>query len=174
MGDFWSRWKVAIFAAVFTLSGVTFLSTNHSQLGAQSVTTTPSQGPKGATGATGPAGAGGATGPTGPTGSAGPGCSTALAEQCAKLTTATDGTVTWTYPTAYGAGVVPVIEAVAVGTSGSTNVVNVQMDGAPTNTAAKFRVTLTQVTSVSLLGLNILSVPASPGAVPIHVTAKAP
>lgn len=94
--------------------------------------------------------------------------------QEAILTTAMDGTVTWTYPVAYGAGVVPVVTGLAVGTAGSTDVINVQLDGNPTNTAAKFRVTRTALSVVALLGLTILSVPASVGATKIHALARLP
>lgn len=87
--------------------------------------------------------------------------------QKAHLTTATDGTVTWTYPVACSVGANPYVQALSRATAGSTDVINVQMDGAPTNTAAKFRITRTAVTVVSLLGLTILSVPTSPGAIPI-------
>lgn len=89
--------------------------------------------------------------------------------QKAHLTTATDGTLTWTYPVACGAGVVPYVQALARGASGSTDVLNPQLDGVQTNTQAKFRVTRTAVTTVALLGLNILSVPSSPGAVPLDL-----
>lgn len=129
----------------------------------------------GATGAAGAPGSVGATGPTGATGPSGPGCSnSSLIEQCAIVTTTTAGTYTWTYPNAYASGVVPIVQSLAQGASGSTNVVNVQLDGVPTNTQAKFRVTLTQLSVVSLIGLTILSVPTSPGAIVLHVEALAP
>lgn len=101
-----------------------------------------------------------------------PGMGPAMQRQT--LTTASDGTVTWTYPVPYGAGVVPWVGATAQATQGSTDVINVQLDGAPTNTQAKFRVTRTQITVAALLGLNILSVPASPGATVIKVSATDP
>lgn len=96
---------------------------------------------------------------------------TSNAPQVASLTTSTAGTVTWTYPIAYPSGTVPVIQAVGIAASGSTSPINVQLDGAPTNTQAKFRVTVTNLTAVSLIGLTILSVPASPGATNINVIA---
>lgn len=100
--------------------------------------------------------------------------SSGTVEQARTLTTAVDGTVTWTYATPYGAGVVPIIEGMAQATFASTDVINLQLDGAPTNTAAKFRVTRTQQTVVALIGLTVLSIPASVGATTIHVTARAP
>lgn len=97
-----------------------------------------------------------------------------VAIQRAKLTTATDGTVTWTYPIPYGVGVVPNIQAIVQAGAGTTDVNNVQIDGVPTSTQCKFRVTRTQLSTVALLGLTILSIPASVGAQVIHVEAKLP
>lgn len=93
------------------------------------------------------------------------------ATQAATLTTDSTGSATWTYGTSYAA--VPVIEALAISpTAGSTDVFNVQLDGAPTATQAKFKVTRTQVSVVALLGLSILSIPSSVGNIVIHVVAK--
>ncbi len=94
--------------------------------------------------------------------------------QRAKLTTNAAGAVTWTYPIAFGAGVVPIIEAVVQAANGVTDVINVQLDGAPTNTSVTLRVTRTQLSLVALIGLTILSIPASVGAQIVHVTARAP
>lgn len=93
------------------------------------------------------------------------------AVQAATLTTDSSGSVTWTYPSAYGAA--PVVEAVAVASAGTTDVLNVQLDGAPTATQAKFKVTRTQQSVVALLGLTILSIPTSVGSTVIHAIAKA-
>ncbi len=123
----------------------------------------------GATGATGPSGSAGATGPQGPAGADG-----ILSIQRARVTTATNGTVTWTFPTPFGAGVVPRVWAQVVAASGTTDVVNVQTDGAPTNTAVNLRVTRTQQSVVALLGLTILSVPTTIGAQQVDVFAVAP
>lgn len=92
----------------------------------------------------------------------------------AKLTTATDGTVTWTFSTPFDVGVVPVIVAVAETPSGNTDLVNVQIDGAPTNTSAKLRVNRANRTLASLLSLTILSLPSNPGATTIHAIAVTP
>jgi len=89
--------------------------------------------------------------------------------QKVRVQTAADGTLTWVYPLAYPAGYIPRISAIAEAPAGSTDVINAQMDGQPTNTQAKFRVTRTQQTVVSLLGLTILAVPASVGATWIHI-----
>lgn len=91
-----------------------------------------------------------------------------------KATTDSAGLYTWTYPVAYAGGVVPVVEAIAVGSSGSTDVINVQINGTPGNTSCQVRVARTQVSVVALIGLSILSIPASVGATVVHITARAP
>lgn len=94
-----------------------------------------------------------------------------FAAQRIRVTTATDGTFTWTFPNAFGVGTVPKIALVAEATAGSTDVINAQVDGTPTNTQVKVRVTRTQISVVALLGLSILSVPASPGATVVDILA---
>lgn len=91
----------------------------------------------------------------------------------AQPTTATDGTYTWTYPVAYPAGTVPNVQGNVQATAGSTDVLNAQLDGVPTNTQAKFRVTRTVQSVVALLGLTILSIPTSIGAQKLHLRAEA-
>lgn len=83
--------------------------------------------------------------------------------------------LTWTYPTAFAAGVVPVIEALAVGPAASTALFNVQLVGDPTNTSCKFRVNTIPAASVSLLGLTTLTLfQQAPSGVKIHATARNP
>lgn len=84
------------------------------------------------------------------------------------------GTYTWVFPVPYASGVVPICEAIVEAPVGSTDVINVQLDGAPTNTQAKFRVTRTQQSVVALIGLTILSIPTSVGVQWLHMTARAP
>lgn len=86
-----------------------------------------------------------------------------------RITTAADGTLTWTYPIPYPAGYIPRVSAIAEAVAGNTDVINVQLDGAPTNLQAKFRVTRTQQSVVALLGLTLLSIPASVGATVLHI-----
>lgn len=88
-----------------------------------------------------------------------------------RLQSAADGTITWTYSTPFAAGVVPRCFAVAEVASGVTDVVNVQVIDAPTNTQCKFLVNRTNRTVVSLLGLTILSVPSQPGVTWVHCCA---
>lgn len=84
---------------------------------------------------------------------------------------AADGTLTWTYSTPFGVGVVPRCFAVAEVANGVTDVINVQVIDTPTNTQCKFLVNRTVRSVVALIGLTILSVPASPGVTWVHVCA---
>lgn len=92
----------------------------------------------------------------------------------ARMTSAADGTITWTFSTPFPAGVVPRCYGQAVTAVGVTDVVNVQTEGEPTNTGVKMRVNRTNKTAVSLLGLTILSVPSSPGATTVDLLALEP
>lgn len=121
--------------------------------------TTGAQGPKGDPGATG------ATGSTGLTGAAG----VSPIVNRARITTATDGTYTWTYPTACPSGTVPVIQMTPEGSASVTY--NTVITATPTNTAASIKIT--QVTDVVLLTIHVLGVaPAS--ATVVHLTAVCP
>lgn len=88
-----------------------------------------------------------------------------------RVQTAADGTYTWTYPTPFASGVVPKISVCAEAGAGVTDVINAQTDGPPTNTQCKIRVTRTQQSVVALLGLTILSVPASVGVTWVSIIA---
>lgn len=95
-------------------------------------------------------------------------------EQAQRQTTASTGLYTWTYPVAYGAGVVPVIECCCEGPDPQGGVtVNAQVEGTPTNTSCKIRVTRVASTVVALIGLTILAVSASSATV-VHLVAKGP
>jgi len=78
------------------------------------------------------------------------------------------GLITWTFNPAFDVGVVPRVCAIAETTSGVTDVINVQVEGTPTNTGCTLRVTRTQRSVVALIGLTILSIPSSPGATWVH------
>jgi hypothetical protein len=112
-------------------------------------------GPKGDAGAKGDAGQAGPAGADG-----------ALSIRRARLTTAADGTVVWTYPAPFAAGVGPIIAALPEATAGAPPYV-VQIDGVPTNTAAKFRVSK----AAQLGAVTSFSAAAS---VRLHVSAIAP
>lgn len=88
-----------------------------------------------------------------------------------RVQTATDGTYTWVYPTPFAVGNIPKIFVVAEGGVGVTDVINAQTDGAPTNVQCKIRVTRTQASVVALIGLTILSVPATVGATWVSIVA---
>ena len=91
-----------------------------------------------------------------------------------RVQTAADGTVTWTYSTPFGAGVVPIIVAVAEVATGVTDVVNVQVIDTPTNTSCKLLVNRTNRSTVALIGLTVLSLPAQPGVTWVHAVALEP
>lgn len=83
--------------------------------------------------------------------------------------------LTWTYPTAFPAGVVPIIEALAAPAATSTALFNVQLVGDPTNTSCKLRINTIPAASVSLLGLvNLNLFQQAPSGVKVHLTARAP
>lgn len=97
-----------------------------------------------------------------------------LTQQRAILTY-TGADITWTYPIAYAAGVVPVIEALAVAPSASTSLFNVQAQGDPTNVSAKFRLQTIPQNQVSLLGLvNLTLFQQAPTGAKLHLTARLP
>lgn len=95
----------------------------------------------------------------------------AFSAQKTRAQTASDGTLTWNFPTPFAVGTTPKVFVVAEAGAGVTDVINAQVDGAPTNTQVKVRVTRTQQSVVALLGLTILSVPASPGATWVSIVA---
>lgn len=80
-------------------------------------------------------------------------------------------TYTWTYPVAFGAGVVPICNAIAQTAPGATDLINVQIDGVPTNTQCTFRITRYQQSVAALLGLTVLSLNGAPASVNLHMTA---
>lgn len=83
--------------------------------------------------------------------------------------------LTWTYPTPFAAGVVPVIEAVVETAASATALFNCQLVGPPTNTAVKIRINTIPAASVSLLGLvNLNLFQQAPSGVKLHVTARIP
>lgn len=64
-----------------------------------------------------------------------------------------------TFGVPFTAGVAPLCAVTAETTAGDTNVVNAQIDGVTTATGLRIRITRTQITVASLLGLSVLSVP---------------
>lgn len=92
----------------------------------------------------------------------------------ARMQSAADGTITWVYSTPFDAGVVPRVVAVAEVASGTTDVVNVQVIGTPTNTQCQLLVNRANRSVASLLGLTVLSIPSQPGVTWVHAVALEP
>jgi hypothetical protein len=88
-----------------------------------------------------------------------------------RFQTATNGTLTVTFPAGLFASA-PTIMALVEAPSGSTGTFHLQADGAATTTQAKFKVTGTLSSTVSLIGLTILSINATPGALWVNVWAS--
>lgn len=79
------------------------------------------------------------------------------------------GDYTWSYPNAYGSGIVPIISVVPEG--GSSVPLNVQIVGTPTNTSCTFKVL--SLPSTSVLSIVVLGAPTGTQAY-LHMTAIAP
>jgi len=84
------------------------------------------------------------------------------------------GTFTWVYPVPFGAGVVPICNGIAQTATGITDLINVQIDGAPTNTQCVFRITRYSQSFLSLLGINILGFNTAPIPITLHMLALEP
>lgn len=82
-------------------------------------------------------------------------------------------TYTWTYPTAFGAGVVPIVQGIVQVPNGNTDLFNVQVLGTPTNTSCQFQINRV---SAGLLGvlLGALSINPTPIAATLHMIALEP
>lgn len=83
-------------------------------------------------------------------------------------------TYTWIYPTAFPNGVVPVCNGIAQTAPGVTDLVNIQIEGTPTNTQCVFRVTRYSQSFLSLLGINILGLNTSALPISLHMVALEP
>lgn len=92
----------------------------------------------------------------------------------ARMTSAADGTITWTFNPPFTAGTTPIVVAIAETAVGVTDVVNVQIEGTPTNTSAKLRVNRTQRSTPALINITVLQVMASPGETLVHAVALEP
>lgn len=83
------------------------------------------------------------------------------------------GRVTWTYPSAYGSGIVPVIQAQAVKPTGATVSYNCAIYGDPTNTSCTIEVNTVNPTIIGILGSILVAQPA-PNGTKVHIIAKSP
>lgn len=82
-------------------------------------------------------------------------------------------TYTWTYPTPFDAGVVPIVSGIVQVPSGNTDLFNVQVVGNPTNTQCTFQINRVSAGLLSLL-LGALSVNPTPIAATLHLIALEP
>lgn len=82
-------------------------------------------------------------------------------------------TYTWTYPTAFGAGVVPVVSGIVQVPNGTTDLFNVQIVGTPSNTQCTFQINRVSAGLLSLL-LGALSINPNPIAATLHLIALEP
>ncbi len=82
-------------------------------------------------------------------------------------------TYTWTYPTAFGAGVVPVVSAIVQVAAGNQDLFNVQIVGTPTNTQCTFQINRVSAGLISLV-LGALSINPTPVAATLHMIALEP
>lgn len=119
----------------------------------------------------GPQGERGEKGDTGATGPEGPPGENAKLRQCIRATTNASGLYTWTFPTPFASGVMPVVTATVESSDASYFAVRIH---SLSNTGVTVQVNLTNASVVALLGLTILSVPAAVGARIVHITAEAP
>lgn len=94
--------------------------------------------------------------------------------QAASVTTDATGYIRWTFTTPYGVGIVPICWGIARAPSNDGSSVNVQLEGAATNAYQDFRVKKANASVVALIGLTILSIPASVGATNVQVFCRAP
>lgn len=84
------------------------------------------------------------------------------------------GTFAWNYPTPFANGVVPICNAIAQTAAGVTDLINVQIEGTPTNAQCVFRITRYSQSFLSLLGINILGVNGVALPITLHMLALEP
>lgn len=82
-------------------------------------------------------------------------------------------TYTWIYPTAFGAGVVPIVNGIVQVPNGNTDLFNVQIIGTPTNTQCVFQINRVSAGLLGLL-LGALSINPTPIAATLHMLALEP
>lgn len=82
-------------------------------------------------------------------------------------------TYTWVYPTPFASGVVPVVNAIVQVPNGTTDLFNVQIIGAPTNTQCVFQINRVSAGLLALL-LGALSLNPTPVVSTLHMLALEP
>jgi len=82
-------------------------------------------------------------------------------------------TYTWVYPTAFAAGVFPIVTAIVQVASGTTDLFNVQVVGTPSNTQCTFQINRVSAGLLAVL-LGALSLNPTPVAATLHMFALEP
>lgn len=82
-------------------------------------------------------------------------------------------TYVWAYPTAFAAGVVPVVSGIVQVAVGNQDLFNVQIIGTPTNTQCTFQINRVSAGLLALL-LGALSLNPTPVAATLHMIALEP
>lgn len=82
-------------------------------------------------------------------------------------------TYTWTYPVAFGAGVIPIVSAIVQVSTGNQDLYNVQVMGTPTNTQCSFQINRVS-TGLLALVTGALSINPTPIAATLHMIALEP
>lgn len=82
-------------------------------------------------------------------------------------------TYTWVYPTPFASGVVPIVNAIVQVPNGTTDLFNVQIIGAPTNTQCVFQINRVSAGLLALL-LGALSLNSTPVISTLHMLALEP
>lgn len=82
-------------------------------------------------------------------------------------------TYTWTYPVAFGTGVVPAVCGIVQVAAGNQDLFNIQVLGEPTNTQCSFQINRVSSGLLSLL-LGALSLNPTPVAARLHLFAIEP
>jgi hypothetical protein len=91
----------------------------------------------------------------------------------ARVSVAAVTSYAWTYPTAFGAGVVPIVNGIAEVVAGNTDLINVQILGTPTNTGCVFQITRYSQGLIALV-TGVLALNATPFTGALHLTAFEP
>ena len=87
-----------------------------------------------------------------------------------KIMPSAASTYVWVYPTAFDAGVVPVLNAIVQVPAGTADLFNVQVVGTPSNTQATFQINRVSSGLLSLVA-GALSVNPTPIAATLHLIA---
>lgn len=82
-------------------------------------------------------------------------------------------TYTWVYQVPFDTGVVPIVNGIAQVSAGNTDLFNVQVMGAPTNTQCTFQINRVSAGLLGLL-LGALSINPTPVAATLHMIALEP